>query len=76
MARGYMMIYRLGIKGENDIFKLAKTRKKKSRDLFHVKCIKSNDQKVAMKDNDINEISKLLNEDSIGGLGLRVVSGT
>ena len=41
--------------GENDIFKLAKIRERKSRDLYHVKCIKSNDQKVLVNDNDIKE---------------------
>ena len=44
---------KLGTRGENDTFKLAKLRKKKSKDLEHVKCIKSDNQKVSMKDNDI-----------------------
>ena len=56
---------RLGSRGEKDIFKLTKIRESKSRDLDHVKCIKSNDQKVLVKDNYIKErwreyFSKLL----------------
>ena len=64
--------YRLGTReGERGIFKLAKIRERKSRDLDHVKCIKSNDQKVLVKDNDIKErwmkyFGKLLNEDYVG----------
>ena len=58
---------------ERDIFKLAKIRERKSRGLDHVKCIKSNDQKVLVKDDDIKErwreyFSILLNEDYIGGI--------
>ena len=56
--------------GENDIFKLGKIRERKSRDLDRVKYIKSNDQNVLVKDNDINErwreyFSLLLNENKI-----------
>ena len=40
---------------KNDVFKLAKMRERKSRDLDHAKCIKSNDQKALVKDNDIKE---------------------
>ena len=51
-------------------FTLAKMRERKIRDLDHVKCIKSNDQNVLMKENDIKKkriyFIKLLNEDSIG----------
>ena len=59
--------------GEKDIFKLAKIRKRKSRDLDHVKCIKSNGQKVLLKDNDIKErwreyFNIFLNEDYIGDI--------
>lgn len=51
-------------------------RERKSRDLDYVKCIKSDDQKVLAKDNDIKErgrdyCNKLLNEDPLGGLGMR-----
>ena len=58
------------IEWENNIFKLAKTRERKSSDLDHVKCIKSNDQNVLLKDNNIKEkwkeyFSILLNEDYI-----------
>ena len=61
----------MGTRGEKDILKLAKIRERKSRDLDNVKRIKSNDQKVLVKDNDIKErwkeyFSKLLNEDYIG----------
>ena len=64
---------RLGTRGEKDIFKLAKIRERKKRDLDHVKCIKSNNQNVLVKDNVIKErwrdyFSKLLNEDYIGDI--------
>lgn len=57
------------------MFKLAKMREMKSRDLDHTRCIKSDNQKVLVKDNAIkNEkeyFNKFLNEDSIGDLGTR-----
>ena len=61
---------------EKNIFKLSKIRKMKSRDLEHVKCIKINDQKALVKDNDIKKrwkeyFSKLLNEDYVGDIGTR-----
>ena len=68
---------RLGTrKEEKDIFKLAKIREIKSIDLDHVKCIKSNDQKVLVKANDIKEMlreyfNKLLSEDYIGDIRTR-----
>lgn len=40
---------------ENDVFKLARIREMKNRDLDHVKRIKSNDQEVLINDNDIKE---------------------
>lgn len=39
------------------IFKLARIRKKRSRDLDHIICTKSNDQKVLVKVNNIKERS-------------------
>ena len=61
---------------ERDIFKLAKMRERESRDLDHVKCIKSDNQEVLVKDNYIKErwreyFNKLLNAYSIGALRLR-----
>ena len=55
---------------EKDTSKLSKIRERNSRDIDHVKCIKCNNQKVLLKDIDINErwreySSKLLNKDSI-----------
>lgn len=40
---------------ERDIFKLASTRKRKTKKLDHVRCKKSNGQKVLVRDNDIKE---------------------
>ena len=62
--------------GKKDICKLAKIRKRKSRDSDHVKCIKRNDQKVLLKDNDIKErqrkyFGKLLNEDYVEDIRTR-----
>ena len=58
---------------ERDTFKLTKRKEKKSGDLDRVKCIKSDKQKVLVKDNDIKErqrenFNKLLNEDYMVGL--------
>ena len=50
-----MITYIVGWVQENDVFKLAKIRERKSKNLDHVKCIKSNDQKVLVNDNDIKE---------------------
>lgn len=77
--KAYDDIYnRLGIReGEKDIFKLVKIQERKSKDLDHVKCIRSNDQKVLVKDNNIKEkwrgywrgyFSILLNEVHVGGI--------
>ena len=57
--------------GEKNIFQLAKIGERKSWDIDHVKCVKSSDQKVLLKDNDIKErwmeyFSVPLNEDYIG----------
>ena len=62
--------------GEKDIFKLAKIRERKSKNLDHVKCIKSNDKNVIVEDNDIKErwreyFSILLNEGYIGDISTK-----
>ena len=57
-----------------EIFKRARMRKRKSRDLDHVTCIKSDEQKVLEKDNDIKEMwREILTkfEDPIGGSRMR-----
>lgn len=51
-------------------------KEKKRRDFNHIKCIKNDDQKVLVKNNDIKErwieyFNELFNEDSIGGLKTR-----
>ena len=51
----YMVTYIIGWEQENDVFKLARIREMKNRDLDHVKRIKSNDQEVLINDNDIKE---------------------
>ena len=51
----HMMTYIIGWEQEKDIFKLAKIREMKNRDLDHVKCINSKDHKVLLKDGDIKE---------------------
>ena len=71
-----MMTYMIGWEQEKDIFKLAKLRERKSRDLDHIKCIKSNEQKVLVKDNLVKErwkeyVSKLLNEDYVGDMRIK-----
>ena len=71
-----MMTYIIGWEQEKDIFKLAKIRERKSRDLDHVICIKSNDQKFLVIGKNIKErrrdyFIKLLNEDCIGDIRIR-----
>ncbi|KAL6553120.1 hypothetical protein OROGR_006962 [Orobanche gracilis] len=41
--------------GEKDIYKLARMREKKTRDIGKVKCVKDNDQKVLVQDKEIKE---------------------
>ena len=55
--------------GEKDIYKLAKQRDKKSKDLDHIRCIKDEDQRVLVKDHEIKGrwrtyFEKLLNGDN------------
>ena len=59
------------------IYKLAKIRDRKCRDLDNVRCIKSEDQRVLVKDEEIKErwrsyFQKLLNEDHVGNVGLGI----
>ena len=54
--------------GEKMVYKLAKIWERKTRDFNQVKCIKSKDSKVLVKDEEIKErwknyFEKLLNED-------------
>ncbi|GMP25038.1 hypothetical protein CsSME_00002089 [Camellia sinensis var. sinensis] len=54
--------------GEKRVYKLAKIRERKTRDFNQVKCIKSEDSKVLVKDDEIKErwknyFEKLLNEE-------------
>ncbi|KAL6541798.1 hypothetical protein OROGR_011284 [Orobanche gracilis] len=41
--------------GEKDMYKLARMREKKTRDIGKVKCVKDNDQKVLVQDKEIKE---------------------
>jgi hypothetical protein len=56
-ARGqtYMELYRkLNTKeGENDVYKMAKLRERKTRDLNQVKCIKDEADRLLVKDEEI-----------------------
>ena len=72
------LYHKLGTKeGEMGIYKLAKIRDRKCRDLDHVRWIKSEDQRVLVKDEEIKErwrsyFQKLLNEDHVGNVGFRI----
>jgi hypothetical protein len=72
-ARGQMydgLYQRLGMKeGENDIYKMARSRERKTRDIIQVKCIKDETERVLTKDKYIKNrwreyFNKLFNEDS------------
>jgi hypothetical protein len=72
-ARGqrYDRLYhRLGMKeGENDIYRMAKRRERKTRDIIQVKCIKDEPERLLTKDEDIKNkwweyFDKLFNKDS------------
>ena len=59
------------------VYKLARIRDGKCRDLDHVRCIESEDQRVLVKDEEIKErwrsyFQKLLNEDHVGNVGLGI----
>ena len=66
------LYHKLGTReGEKDIFKLAKLRERKTRDLQHVRCVKDEDQRVLVNEVDIKErwhcyFHKLLNEGCSG----------
>jgi hypothetical protein len=73
-ARGqiYEGLYqRLGTKnGENDIYRMAKSRQRKTRDIIQVKYIKDETERLLTKDEDIKNrwreyFDKLFNEDSL-----------
>jgi hypothetical protein len=61
---------RLGTKeGEKDIYRMAKSRERKTRDIIEVKCIKDVTERLLTKDEDIKNrwreyFDKLFNEDS------------
>jgi hypothetical protein len=61
---------RLGTKeGEKDIYRMAKSRERKTRDIIQVKCIKDATEQLLTKDEDIKNrwreyFDKLFNEDS------------
>jgi hypothetical protein len=72
-ARGQMydgLHQRLGTKeGEKDIYRMAKSRERKTRDIIQVKCIKDETERLLTKDKDIKNrwreyFDKLFNEDS------------
>jgi hypothetical protein len=72
-ARGQMydgLYQRLGTKeGEKDIYRMAKSRKRKTRDIIQIKCIKDATERLLTKDEDIKNrwrkyFDKFFNEDS------------
>jgi hypothetical protein len=72
-ARGRMydgLYQRLGTKeGEKDVYRMAKSRERKTRDIIQVKCIKDEMERLLIKDEDIKNkwqeyFNKLFNEDS------------
>jgi hypothetical protein len=69
-SRMYDGLYqRLGMKeGEKDIYRMAKSRERKTRDIIQVKCIKDETERLLTKDEDIKNrwreyFDKLFNED-------------
>jgi hypothetical protein len=55
--------------GENDIYRMTKSRERKTRDIIQVKCIKDETERLLTKDEDIKNrwqeyFNKLFNEDS------------
>ena len=43
--------------GENEVFKLARARERRTRDLSSVRCIKDEDGKVLVEDNKVQQLS-------------------
>ena len=73
------LYHKLGTKeGEMGVYKFARIRDRKCRNLDHdVRCIKSEDQRVLVKDEEIKErwrsyFQKLLNEDHVGNASLGI----
>jgi hypothetical protein len=71
-ARGQMydgLYQRLGTKEGEDIYRMTKSRERKTRDIIQVKCIKDATERLLTKDEDIKNrwreyFDKLFNEDS------------
>ncbi|XP_077249225.1 uncharacterized protein LOC143888681 [Tasmannia lanceolata] len=67
--------HRLGTKeGEKNVYKLTKMRERKSRNLNNIKCIKDEDQRLLVKENEVKErwrsyFDKLFNGEPIANLG-------
>ena len=57
-SKAYDDLYtKLGtLEGEKIIYKIAKLRDRKTKDLHSIKCIKSEDSRVLVKDEEIKEI--------------------
>ena len=58
---------------EKDIYKLAKLRERKTKDFNYIKCVKGEDERVLIKDEEIKErwksyFEKLLNENNLANL--------
>ena len=59
--------------GKNDIYKLAKLRERKTKDFNYIKCVKGEDERVLIKDEEIKErwksyFEKLLNGNNLANL--------
>ena len=82
-ARAYDGFYeRLNSRdGERDIYKIAKIRERKGKDLSYIKCIKDADDRVLVQDGEIKErwrgyFEKLFNENHSGDLSLGDFGGS
>jgi hypothetical protein len=67
---------RLGTKeGEKDIYRMAKSRERKTRDIIQVKCIKDATERLLTKDEDIkNRCGSILTNSSMKTVGARPLS--
>lgn len=54
--------------GQKDLYRLAKMREKNDRDVMHVKCIKDDNGKVLLQDEEINFISSSCTKRSLEGI--------
>jgi hypothetical protein len=77
-AQMYDRLYqRLGMKeGENDIYRMIKSRERKTRDIIQIKCIKDETERLLTKNEDIKNkwweyFDKPFNEDS-GSLSIEL----